>query len=173
MDTGGGQLTSGPSLASWGEGRLDCFARGPNGELLHRDYRSAWQNLGGKFVGTPAAVSWGPNRIDVVVRGMNDSLWHRAWDGTRWTGWADLGGGRIASSPSLISRGPGQLDCFAATAKGTVIHRMFAENAWSEWVERNCGGIIKDTPAAVHSGNGRIDIVALGMDDNAWTTSMM
>jgi len=32
----GGQLSSHPSVASWGLNRLDCFYRGQNNHLLHR-----------------------------------------------------------------------------------------------------------------------------------------
>ena len=35
----GGFLTTPPSAVSWGSGRFDVFARGPNGDLLHRFYQ--------------------------------------------------------------------------------------------------------------------------------------
>jgi hypothetical protein len=39
----GGALTSGPSVVSWGAGRLDVFALGASGTLLHRWWAGTWQ----------------------------------------------------------------------------------------------------------------------------------
>ena len=65
-------MTSFPTVASWGPGRLDVFARGSAHRLL-----DTWSGDGiglgpfewfaGSLVAAPAAVSWGSNRIDVFV----------------------------------------------------------------------------------------------------------
>ena len=44
-ETLGGQLTSGPGVASWGPGRLDVFARGSDNSLIHKWYSNGWWNL--------------------------------------------------------------------------------------------------------------------------------
>src|SRR5262245_38017693 len=76
----GGHITSAPAVASWGVGRLDVFAAGPDRKLEHKSYDgskwSDWDWIGGTFHGDPAAVSRGANRIDVFVRGMDDHLGH-------------------------------------------------------------------------------------------------
>jgi len=80
----GGPITSPPAVASWGPGRLDVFAAGEDGQLIHRAFDGGWKDwhpLGGTFKGGPAAVSWGKNRIDIFVQGMDDHLGHLWWNG--------------------------------------------------------------------------------------------
>ena len=59
----GGPITSPPAVASWGPGRLDVFAAGQDGQLIHMWHEGNkwhdWETLGGTFKGGPAAVSWG------------------------------------------------------------------------------------------------------------------
>ena len=95
----GGILTSAPAACSWGEGRLDVFARGIAGNVWHKWYGpggwSAWTDLGG-FVkaGTdPAAVAWSDaagGHFDVFVIGPNDHIWQKGWTGSAWSDWQDL-----------------------------------------------------------------------------------
>lgn len=92
----GGALTSDPSTTSWGANRLDVFARGGGGQLVHKYWDgaawSAWGDLGGAITGRPAAVSWGPNRIDVVALGSDGkSVMHKWWNGSTWSVWENLG----------------------------------------------------------------------------------
>ncbi|WP_438032650.1 hypothetical protein [Sorangium sp. So ce204] len=39
----GGGMASGPGAVSWGDGRIDVFARGPADALMHRWYKGAWR----------------------------------------------------------------------------------------------------------------------------------
>src|SRR5438067_1872651 len=69
----GGTVASGPAASAWGAGRLDVFARGPDGHLWHVSLDAGawrgWESLGGSLgEGRPGAVSRGPNRLDVFVR---------------------------------------------------------------------------------------------------------
>jgi len=97
----GGSMTSGPGVCSMRPGRMDVFARGPNGTLWQRTYMLdpcsglrkwlAWKDLGGsRIASSPDAATWGDNRIDVFVRGTDyeagtdTALWHRWWDGKNW-----------------------------------------------------------------------------------------
>jgi len=79
----GGVITDGPTVASWGANRLDCFAKGQDNHMWHKWWNgsqwSGWEDLGGVIDGTPAAVSWGPDRIDCFARGMDNSMWHKWW----------------------------------------------------------------------------------------------
>src|SRR5207237_646795 len=95
-------LGSKPSVASWGDGRIDVFVRGnADSALWHQTWEGSrwlgWENLGGLLAAAPAAVSWGPRRIDVLVPGLNPgSVWHLACVGLtavpcrggNWEPWA-------------------------------------------------------------------------------------
>jgi hypothetical protein len=82
-------FTSSPTVASWGTGRLDVFARGDDNTLWHKYFEGGWSNWhseGGVRIGSnPAAISWGPNRIDVFAREWTgDGLLHAWWNGSKW-----------------------------------------------------------------------------------------
>jgi len=80
----GGTLASGPDVSSWGDRRLDVFARGTDNALVHKWFDSSgwsdWESLGGQMTSDPAAVSWGSRRIDVFARGTDSTLVHRWFD---------------------------------------------------------------------------------------------
>jgi len=80
----GGKLGSAPAVSSWGPNRLDVFAAGADGEMMHRSFNgskwSGWDGIGGSFKDHPAAVSWGPKRIDVFVCGVDAHMGH-LWRG--------------------------------------------------------------------------------------------
>jgi len=166
----GGPITSSPAVASWGPARLDVFAAGADGQLVHKWWDGQkwhdWQTLGGTFKGGPATVSWGPDRIDVFVRGQDDHLGHLWWDGKKpWHGWEDLGG-PITSSPAVTSWAgtPRRLDVFAAGADGQLVHKWHEEQTWHDW--QTLGGTFKGAPAAVSWGMHRIDVFVQGTDDH-------
>src|SRR5437773_1989987 len=84
--------TSAAAVASWGHKRLDCFCRGPDGQLWHKWFDGGWknwENLGQPMIGPltfhPAAVSWSNKRIDIFARGQDSHLWHKYFDG----GWSN------------------------------------------------------------------------------------
>ena len=92
-------LTGPPAACSWGPGRIDVFARGSGGEVLHKSWDghdwSPFVSLGMPVsmdpepeplasTGAIAACSWGPNRLDVFTRAVDGNLYHAWWDGS-WT----------------------------------------------------------------------------------------
>lgn len=89
-------LTGPPAACSWGPDRMDVFARGPAGDLLHKWWDgkdwSPFASLGMPltadgdrrgipFTGSVTACTWGPGRLDVFARALNGSLYHARWDG--------------------------------------------------------------------------------------------
>ena len=83
-----------PAACSWGPERIDVFARGPRGDLVHKwwdgDDWSPFQSLGMPFVngrvvpfsGTVAACSSGANCLDVLAGAIDGRLYHARWEGT-------------------------------------------------------------------------------------------
>ena len=90
-------LTGPPAACSWGTGRIDVFARGSGGEVLHKWWDGkAWspfESLGMPVTadtepaplpstGAIAACSWGEDRLDVFTRAVDGNLYHASWDGS-------------------------------------------------------------------------------------------
>lgn len=80
-----------PAACSWGPNRIDVFARGPHGSLLHKwwngqdwsDFSSlgmpATENKDPRwlpFAGMVTACSSGPPRLDVFARATDGNLYH-------------------------------------------------------------------------------------------------
>ncbi len=83
----GGQLATntGPSVCSWGPGRLDVFVQGTNGAMYQKVWNgtawSSWIDLGGKLTSAPGATSTA-SQIGVFVAGTNGTIYYKHWTGT-------------------------------------------------------------------------------------------
>jgi spore germination protein YaaH len=158
-------LTSGADASSWGPGRLDVFAKGPDNALWHKYYAggwSSWSSLGGQLTSEPAAVSWGKGRIDVFARGTNNDLQHIFYDaaGGGWSTWYSHGGA-LASGPDVASWSAGRLDVFARGTANDLQHIFYSSGTgWTTWFSH--GGTLTSDPGAVAWGYGRIDVFAKG-----------
>lgn len=161
----GGTLTSKPAAVSMTPGRTDVFARGGEGQLVHRyavDGRwSPWGHLGGRFTGAPTVASWASGRLDVFARGTDGSLQHKWFSAGRWSGWERLAGS-LASAPSAVAMSPGRLDVFARGTDGSLQHVYYPGGGWSRWT--SLGGTLYSEPAAVSTGNGVLDVLVRGGD---------
>ena len=120
----------GPDAASWGDGRLDVFARDANNNIVQKYYVSgsgwsAWVSHGappGAASSDPSVVTWGAGRLDVFVRGSDNALWHKWYDSGTWYAWQSLGG-VLNSAPDASSYGPGRLDVFVRNADNAIVHK--------------------------------------------------
>ncbi len=167
-------MSSGPGVSSWGPGRLDVFALGPDGALWHKYYDSAvgwqgWSTLGApssvSLASDPAAVSWSKGRIDVFLRGSDNALWHKYYDVALggWSGWYPHAGTTLTSAPSAASWGYGRLDIFAKGSANDLQHIFYSSTTgWSTWYSHSPAGMLTSGPGAVSWGYGRIDVFARG-----------
>ena len=153
---------AGPLAAcSAGADRIDLFAVGQTGDLLHtswdgRDW-SDFESLGTPAMphggtqrsvplsGSLAACCCGADRIGIFVRGTLGDLMVKWWDGTRWSEFASLGWPQVPDEtypavavaapltgpPAACSWGPGRLDVFARGSGGEVRHKWWDGQAWS------------------------------------------
>ena len=162
LDNIGGSITSDPDIASARSGTFEVFARGGNGELVHKWWNnccgySGWHGMGGSIVGGPGAVSWGAGRMDVVAREANGTVKHWYYVNGNWA--SDNLGGSITSDPDIASAGSGMLEVFARGANGELVHKWWNNCCgWSGW--HSMGGNIVGGPGAVSWGAGRMDVVA-------------
>jgi hypothetical protein len=178
-----GPLTSGPAVASDGQGRLWVLARGAGNVLWSRYFPrsggnqwSGWAEFGHEreITSRPAAVSWGPNRTDVFARAMDHTLIHKWWDGDHGIlpedDWEPLGAprtGPLTSGPAVASDGQGRLWVLARGAGNVLWERWFprfSTNTWSAWGEFSQERPVDPGPAAVSWGPNRIDVFARAMD---------
>jgi spore germination protein YaaH len=165
----GGDLSSGPDLASWAAGRLDAFGVGTDGAAWHRAFNGVawapWESLGGRASSDVGAVSPNSGRVDVFVRGTDNGLWHRWWAGTAWSAWEGLGG-KLSSGPDASASGAARLDVFARGTDNAVWHRWWDGTTWHSW--ESLGGAVTSDVGAVSWGAGRLDIFARGGDNAVW-----
>jgi hypothetical protein len=164
----GGSLASGPGVASWASGRLDIFAVGGDGALIHKWYDASgwhgWESLGGQLTSDPSVVSWASGRLDVFARGPGKDLIHKWYGANGWSGWESLGG-ILADAPGVTSWGTGRLDVFVRGGDNALWHRWYG-GGWSAW--ESLGGILTSAPAAASMSSGRIDVFARGGDRALW-----
>ena len=164
----GGSLASGPSVASWASGRLDVFARGNDGALIHKWYDGSnwlgWESLGGHLTSDPSAVSWASGRLDVFARGPAGDLIHKWYGASGWSGWESLGGVMV-DGPGVTSWAAGRLDVFVRGGDNALWHRWY-DTGWAGW--EKLGGILTSGPAAASMNAGRIDVFARGGDRALW-----
>jgi hypothetical protein len=172
-----GGFASGPDAASWGEGRIDVFARSTTNTLLRRfhvpldGWSASWEDrgkpLGLNLTGDPTAVSWGANRIDVFSLASDGQLWHIVWNANQWSAWEPLSAPSVGlvGSPDVASWGSNRLDVFARGGDNKLWHRVW-NGQWNAW-ENLCDSphpscSITSDPSAVSWASNRIDVLARG-----------
>ena len=159
----GGGLTSSPA-AVWAGGSLWVFARGADGKLHQRRWRSSsgwgpWQTTGVEISAAPGVASQN-KRIDLVVRTPSGSVAHRAWKPKReWSSWRDLGG-VVTSPPAAVWRGRDHLDVFARGTNGGLYQQSKIDGSWTGW--SSLGGSLSSGPAATSFNPGRVDLFVRG-----------
>jgi hypothetical protein len=134
----------GPGIVSWDNGRLDLFAVGTDNQMY-------W-----KF-------AEGPTIADA-------SAWHPAYPK-----WFELGGTFDHSAPSVLSQGTGQLDIFGLGAGGKqVFHKSWNSATKGGWTPPHVSwqavgdGSFTSAPAAAFSGSQRLDVFAVGGNNQVY-----
>lgn len=165
------RVTSQIASVSWGQDRIDLFARSESASLIHKQYHpyfgwTDWEDLGGCIVGAPTATSWGPYRIDVFVQGCNDegiNMHHRWFDGA-WQPWEVVPAmnARISGPPSAVSWGVNRIDIFARGEGGDLIHNWYG-GRWHGIDSQ--GGCIVGQPAVSSWKPGRLDVFVESCND--------
>lgn len=142
------QIASPPSAVSWGPDRIDVFARGSTGAVVHTYFNGTWQGmdttLGGCIKGQPAVSSWVPGRLDLFVRNCaaapTSNVSHRYYDGA-WQAWEVLplmvpgSNHRVSRVLGAVSSGVNRIDLFARRNDGVLVHKWYDGNWSVGWEE--------------------------------------
>jgi hypothetical protein len=162
-------LGDAPVVAKNGDGRLEVFALGSGGDLVH-SYQtsleadapwSGWESLGGDSERIAVGQN-GDGRLEVFARGDLGHMWH-LWQtpgGERaWSDWHDLAG--AVDDLAIARNADGRLEVFAPGSDKQMWHTWQQEGGWSAW--HPMGGTVHEV-AAAENADGRLEIFARGSD---------
>ena len=151
-------LASAPSACSRVPGRMDVFAIGAAGALLHATWDAAgfseFESLGGidlpntspgPISGQVSACNCGDRRMGVFARGPAGDLLLKWWNGSAWSPFASLGSPQepdcvypavrraapISSAPAGCGGGTTRLDVFARGPRGDLLHSWWDGQGWN------------------------------------------
>ncbi|MBD1874353.1 hypothetical protein H6F75_12740 [Nodosilinea sp. FACHB-131] len=165
-----------PSAVSWGLNRIDVFVVGTDNRLYTKSWNgtkwSSYTQLGNELISSReavvswvSAVSWGPNRIDVFVIGTDSRLYTKSWDGTKWSGYTQLGNEAVIEVPSAVSWGPNRIDVFVIGTDSRLYTKSWDGTKWSGYTQLSDEAIVVGSVSAVSWGPNRIDIFMIGETD--------
>lgn len=162
----GGQLATntGPSVCSWGPGRLDVFVQGTNGAMYQKVWNgsgwSNWINLGGKLTSAPGATSTG-NQVGVFAAGTSGTIYYKHWNGAAWSGWVNVGGTLLSgTSPAAYNWGTSQIG-WLVTGTDSNLYRNWVGPGGVAGYE-GITGALTSSPSATAKHTGVIDVFARG-----------
>ena len=167
-----GTIASAPTAVTWGGSRVDLFARGSNGHLLHTASTGgsfgAWQDLGGQLTSAPSAVSLSTGTIDVVARTSGDVLSRIRWDGSRWSPWTTVGGQLSAAPAASADRATGTITVLVRGTNGQIyrvllsatgVVRGYTNLGRQTW---SAPGLAQGARPVMVSRNGQTPVVTQG-----------
>src|SRR6266571_2451424 len=185
-------LVGPPAACSAPPDRIDVFAAGQTGEVLHTGWNGAgWSGfeslgvpalrLGGRDRSVPlsgpfAACRSGIDRMALFARGSAGDLMARWWDGTRWEDFASLGWPELQdetypavafpialTGPPAACGGADRIDVFARGARGEILHRSWNGREWGEY--RSLGmPVTADAERQLLPSTGAISACSWGPD---------
>jgi hypothetical protein len=172
----GGNMLSAPGVTvRKGGGYIDTYYRGPDNGIVARSWvpGSGWtaENTTaldpGLTLSAPALVSRANEVLAVIVRGTNDYVHINEWNGSAWSGWAQIPGGMLtAHAPAATTRQYGTMDVFVRTRSGGVAWASYDGAAWSAW--KTVPGSVDSGLAAVSDHPSRIYLFARRGGDVVW-----
>jgi Repeat of unknown function (DUF346) len=151
-------LAGAPVVCSREPGKMEVFAVGSGGALLHATWDEAgfreFESLGGiertgsasePIPGAIAACNCGSRALAVLARGPTGDLLLKWWNGRIWSAFESLGAPQepdqtypavrravpLASAPIACGGGAARLDIFARGPRGDLLHKWWDGKTWS------------------------------------------
>jgi len=169
----GGITVSGPDCVAASSSRIDCFARGHDGQLWRLWWDGsvwrAWTSAPGVandafYLSRPECVSAEVDHVDCFVRRHGDgALFRRTWDGGYEHSWENLGG-HLSSDPDCVTRKARRIDCFARGEDGAMWQNAFDGQVWSGWLTRGGELASQSKPACASRAVDKVDCVVVWAD---------
>jgi hypothetical protein len=180
-----GSVVGDPTIASWGPGRLDVFARGSDDRLWQtysEDGGATWipwlKPFGDDNVlrSGPEASTRGPGRLNVYHVGTDGSIYERFYEAADgWNGgWLNQGappggisGDANGRDATATSWGDSErIDLFARGADDNLWQKTWDGTRWSDWTQPpSPGGRLRSAPDAASWEPGNL-LVFARFDDN-------
>ncbi len=181
----GGILSSDPDCTSPGFGLIDCFVRGPDNALWHIAFTgatwSAWESIGGILTSGPgaaSAVESGGATALVFVRGADNAMWEITGLSGAWSPWTKRGGILTSDPDAVITPDPQD----PTTGRMGIVVRGPDNGIWWKWKwggtwSMGCqgcdgyeklGGIANSGPTIASRGWNKLEVFALGTDNNLY-----
>ncbi len=171
---GGVSLSSAPSCATWGVGKISCVALiDGDRQVWHFYYDGqAWarEGLGGEAISAPIIVAPRPNQLAIFVAGNGGHLFGKGWVPERWSPWYDLGG-ELRAAPACAPWTVGTINCFVTNTQGSlsrqeivIQNEVLIGRGYVPLGMTEQGGnlvTIGSTPSAATVGAGRIALFVL------------
>jgi hypothetical protein len=171
----GGDAKSSPSIASWGNNRLDVFIRAQDNTMHWKFWNGAswsnWTSLGGALTSAPDCTAPASSLIYCSVRGPDNGMWIKrgvlTGNGMLWDDW-DPQGGALGSGPSIahanFSDGHIELQAFVRGPGETLWSKRFNGQIWGNWFEIP-DSVFEGDPDCTWSGSGEFDCALRSTND--------
>jgi hypothetical protein len=150
-----------------GSGILDLFWRGADNGIEAKSWvpGSGWTGVNntqldpGATLSAPAAISRNAGQVDVIVRGTNDHVFLNAYNGSAWSGWAEIPGGMTTQhAPAAVVRALNTIDVLVRSDNGEIRWITWDGAAWSSW--KTIPGAVDSGPAVVTDNGSRMWLFA-------------
>jgi len=159
-----------------GNGQLEVFEVGPDGDLCHRWRKSSngawsgWSTLGGSLLPGLAILTNADGQMEVFALDRTshalECIHQLTTNSLTWSAWTNLGG--AFASPPVAGRNPdGRLEVFAVdAATHEVRHRwqISPHGPWSDWSD--LGGSLKPGLVISRNRDGRLELFGLAAEDS-------
>jgi hypothetical protein len=185
MNRGSERMSSTPTASSSGEDRIDLYARGADGQLMHQSWDGKtwgrWVDRGfieiegdslsmeAELRSASSCISPETDRTECFVRGPGDQLFQRRFSRRSTGTWRNLGGA-LTSAPSATYWESGRIDVFARGTEDQLIHTFWDGRQWWPW--ESLGGKLDSAPSCV-ARHGVIDCFAQGSHPSTGTTDVL
>lgn len=173
-DSAGGWVLLGERLstavaATASVGRVDLFALGEKGQLLHKRLADGiwspsqlvWNDLGYSLTATPAAVATGSDEVEVFVRGTDFRYYRRKISGTTLDAMNNASEDHTFTTGPVAAGGGGTVHLAGIGGDGAVYNKRISGSEKTDWL--SLGGTFVSAPALLVDGQ-RVEIFALGTD---------
>lgn len=184
------QFKGDPVVAINQDGRLEVFARGPDGYLWHISQKLAsdgggwtnWTSIPSTIIGDVSVIKNASGVLEVFERSSDNSIYHiyqhspgGCYNGTNndpgtcWNGWYQMSSNSFSGDPIAILNQNGVTSVFAkGSDKDIYQNYSLSSGNWSGWGKISSTHSFNSDPIAIKNADGRLEVFSEGSDGNIW-----